>query len=239
MTPESIKNKIEISYTAIDLYMSTGQVSMKNLIKETGLTASDIYTLFPEKKSILSFYYPSIVYQYRMMISEIDDFDSYTLSEKLSNFIYTSFDVIDEQREFVQKSFYKTILKKGTHSEFHHEISLLIKEFYLSDPHISVSSGFMMGDRVFSFLAKEYLYVVNFWLNDDSEGKEKTFALVDKLTAFLEELSYSKIIDKGFDLTKYLVVHAGLGNRIPIVGDCIKDYFTNKDESSNQNEPTS
>ena len=56
MTPESIKNKIEISYTAIDLYMSTGQVSMKKLIKETGLTASDIYTLFPEKKSILSLY---------------------------------------------------------------------------------------------------------------------------------------------------------------------------------------
>jgi len=45
---------------------------------------------------------------------------------------------------------------------------------------------------------------------------------------------YNKIVDKGFDLAKYLISHAGLGKKIPLFGEWITSIF--KDEEEHQEE---
>lgn len=232
MTAEEINSKLEITESAIQLYMD-GNFTISNLVDKTGKTASDIYNLFPNKKSILSFYYTGLIYQYRAMIVEIGDFDSYTVSEKLSNFIYTTFDMMNEKRVFVEDTYNEYIFRKSE-SKFQEEVKELFEEFISDDPDIAVSAAFFIGDYFYSFLAKEYTHILKFWTKDNSEGYERSMALTDKLTAFVEELIYNKIIDKGFDLAKYLVNHAGLGNNIPIVGHCISDLFKeNKERDEN------
>tara|TARA_R100000781_G_scaffold33198_2_gene24106 strand:- start:1034 stop:1735 length:702 start_codon:yes stop_codon:yes gene_type:complete len=225
MTAEQINDKIEFCESAIDLMLTKSSFTIAQLSEATGKTASQIYSLFPNKKTILKYYYPSIVIRYSSMIEEIEDFDSYSISEKLSNFIFTSFDMLDDRKEFVEDTFEKMVFKKGCNSEFHHEVTALFKHFFTTDGRIAVSAGFVMKDYFYEFIAKEYLHIIKFWLEDDSNGKERSFALTDKLTGFVEEVVYNKVLDKGFDLAKYLISHAGLAKNIPLFGEWIESWF--------------
>lgn len=233
MTAEQINDKIELCETAIDLTLSDGKFTVTKLSEATGKSASQIYSLFPNKKAILEYYYPSLVIRYSAMIEEIDDFETYTISEKISNFVFTLFDMMDDRREFVEDTFDKLVFKKGCDSEFLKEVTALFKHFFTTDGRIAVSAGFVMKDYFYEFIAKEYLHIVKFWLNDESDGKERTFALTDKLTGFVEEIVYNKVLDKGFDLAKYLISHAGLGKNIPLFGEWITSWFK-EEETDNE-----
>lgn len=230
MTAEKLNTKIEISWKAVELYQKKGTVSIPDLVDTTGLTASQIYSHFPNKKSILSFYYPALVYQYWAMIEEIDEFEDYSVSEKLSNFIYTLFDMMSESPAFVDNTFHKYVFQKGYTTEFHKEVTALFKNFLTSDGEIAVSAGFFMKDYFYKILTSQYLFLVRYWTNDESEGKERSLALADKLTSLLQEAIYNKTVDKSFDLIKYLFSSIGAGKDIPFVGDCITDIFTEKEE---------
>ncbi len=230
MTTEKINTKIEITWKAVELYQQKGKVSIPDLVDATKLSASEIYSHFPNKKSILSFFYPALIYQYWAMIEEIDGFEDYSLSEKFSNFIYTLFDMMSESPAFVDDTFDKHIFRKGHTSEFHKEATTLFKDFLTSDGEIAVSAGFFMKDYFYKILASQYLFLIRFWLSDESEGKERTLALSDKLTSLLQEAVYNKTLDKSFDLVKYLFSSVGIGKDIPFVGDCITDLFTEKEE---------
>lgn len=229
MDTEKLNTKIEISEAAIDLYIEDN-FSIPNLTKKTGKSASEIYTLFPNKKSILEFNYPALVIRYQAMISEIGDFDSYSISEKLSNFAFTLFDMMDERREFVEDTFVKFEWSCTSKSDFQTEIKALFKDFFTSDGNIATSAGFFIGDWFYASLKTQYLFLIKFWLEDDSDGYERTFALTDKITGFIEELVYSKIADKGFDLAKYSLNAFGFSKQVEDFNDWVSSWFEDEPE---------
>jgi AcrR family transcriptional regulator len=233
MTAEQINTKIELCEAAIDLSLADSKFTIAQLTEATGKSASEIYSLFPNKDAILRYYYPSLVIRYSAMIEDIDDFETYSISEKISNFVFTLFDMMNDRIVFVDKSFDKMVFKKGCDSEFHEEVTQLLKHFFTTDGRIAVSAGFVMKDYFYEFIAKEYLHIIKFWLNDDSDGKERSFALTDKLTGFVEEVVYNKVIDKGFDLAKYLISHAGLVKNVPLFGEWITSWF-NEENTDNE-----
>jgi len=224
MNTEKLNLKIELTEAAIDLYIED-KFTIPNLTSKTGKTASEIYSLFPNKNAILKFYYPSLIVRYQAMISEIDDFDSYSISEKLSNFAFTLFDMMDERREFVEDTFDKYVWTCSSKSEFQKLIKSLFKDFFTSDGKIATSAGFFMGDLFYSSLKIQFLSLIKFWLDDNSEGRERTFALTDKITGFIEELVYSKIVDKGFDLAKYSMSAFGFNKQVEDFNDWISCWF--------------
>ncbi len=236
MSAEKINTKIEITWAAVELYSEKQKLSIPDLVDKTGLSASEIYSYFPNKKSILSFYYPALIYQYWAMIEEIEDFENYSISEKFSNFIYTLFDMLTDSEAFVKETLGKHVFNKGSRSDFHQETAALFKEFLTSDGNIAVSAGFFMKDYFYSMLASQYLFLVRFWLNDTSDQKENTLALVDKLTSLFEETVYNKTIDKGFDLVKYMFGTIGIGNDVPFFGDCMNDLFSEKNNKEEEDE---
>ena len=113
----SIK-KIEITWAAVDIYQEKKKVSIPDLVNKTNISATEIYQLFPNKHAILAYYYPALVLQYWAMIEEIEDFESYIISEKFSNFIYTIFDMMLEKEAFVTDTFNKYVFKKGVNRNF-------------------------------------------------------------------------------------------------------------------------
>ena len=224
MNTEKLNLKIELTEAAIDLYIED-KFTIPNLASKTGKTASEIYSLFPNKNAILKFYYPSLIVRYQAMISEIDDFDTYSISEKLSNFAFTLFDMMDERREFVEDTFDKYVWTCSSKSEFQKLIKSLFKDFFTSDGKIATSAGFFIGDLFYSSLKTQFLFLIKFWLDDNSEGRERTFALTDKITGFIEELVYSKIVDKGFDLAKYSMSAFGFNKQVEDFNDWISCWF--------------
>jgi len=224
MNTEKLNLKIELTEAAVDLYIED-KFTIPNLASKTGKTASEIYSLFPNKNAILKFYYPSLIVRYQAMISEIDDFDSYSISEKLSNFAFTLFDMMDERREFVEDTFDKYVWTCSSKSEFQKLIKSLFKDFFTSDGKIATSAGFFMGGLFYSSLKIQFLSLIKFWLDDNSEGRERTFALTDKITGFIEELIYSKIVDKGFDLAKYSMSAFGFNKQVEDFNDWVSSWF--------------
>ena len=50
MEAEQINKKTEITWAAVDLYLERGKVSIPDLVERTKLTATEIYSFFPDKK---------------------------------------------------------------------------------------------------------------------------------------------------------------------------------------------
>ncbi|MDZ7658374.1 TetR/AcrR family transcriptional regulator [Fodinibius sp.] len=217
--PETFETKFAISDTATDLFMQgDGQFYIKDIAKEIDITPAEVFNYFPNKKSILKFYYASLVIRYEMMIDEIDDFESYTLSEKLSNFAFSNFDMLQEKEAFVEATLSDFILNSFTKTDYEKELERLIKQFLQNDDRISVSSTLVLNSYSYAFLRRQYLELLRFWLNDTSEDKELSMELTDKATAVLEELMYNPVIDKSFDLAKFVNANKkAFINNIPIV----------------------
>lgn len=217
--PETFELKFAISDIATDLYTKgDGEFYIKDIAKEIDITPAEVFNYFPNKKAILEFYYASLVIRYEMMIDTIDDFESYTLSEKLSNFAFTNFDMLQEKEAFVKETLSEYILNSFSKTNFEKELERLIKKFLENDDHISISSTLVLNSYSYSFLRKQYLELLRFWINDTSEDRELSMELTDKTTAVLQELMYNPVVDKSFDLFKFINANRKTFiNNIPIV----------------------
>ncbi len=89
-------------------YISISRINMKSSIPITTI-------LFPS---------------YRTMIEEIEDFNTYSAGEKISNFIYTSFDLFAEQESFVQKTYHSFIYCPGCKNTFKERYLQLVQGFF-------------------------------------------------------------------------------------------------------------
>lgn len=208
---EKLQTKLEITGIAVDLYVEQdGSFTLKQISKETDISVGEIFDYFPNKEAILDFYYASLPIRYRLMLGEIDDFDSYSLSEKLSNFAYASFDLMAEKKEFVEMTFKSRIRCSYGKKEYTKKVEELLSSFFKQDPRISTSGSLLLNDLFYSLLTKKYLYLVSYWINDDSEGKERSMELTDKVTALIQEIMYNSVADKGFDLMKFLLSNTKL-----------------------------
>jgi len=214
---ETLQTKLEITGIAIDLYVEQdGEFSLNQISKEIDLSVAEIFDYFPNKQAILDFYYTSLVIRYRLMIDEIEDFETYSLSEKLSNFVFASFDMMSEKQAFVEQTFKRRIRCSYGKKEYSKKVEEVLRSFFNEDPGISSSGTLLLNELFFQLLAKKYLYLVSYWINDDSEGKERTMELTDKVTAFIQEVMYNSVADKGFDLLKFLLSNTKINCSNPI-----------------------
>ncbi len=203
--PETFETKFQIADAATDLYIEgDGHFLIKDVAHAVDLDPAEVFNYFPNKKAILKFYYASLIIRYEMMIDEIDGFESYTLSEKLSNFAFTSFDMLREKEPFVEATFKDYIIHCFGKTDYEKEVERLIKQFLENDSQISIASTLVLNEYAYSFLRRQYLELVRFWLNDTSEDKELTMELTDKVTGVLQEFIYNPVLDKSFDLLKFM-----------------------------------
>lgn len=217
--PEKFEIKFAIADAATDLYIEgDGHFWIKDAADRVDIDPAEVFNYFPDKKSILQFYYASLVIRYEAMVDEIEEFEAYTLSEKLSNFAFVSFDMLHEKEAFVEATFKDLILRSFVKTEFEKEVERLIKHFIETDEQLSISSALIQNKCAYSCLRRQYLELVRFWLNDTTDNKELSMELTDKLTSLLQELMYNNILDKGFDLAKFMASNReAFLNNIPIV----------------------
>jgi len=222
---ESLQKKQNWAESAAQYYLTCNIFTLKGLAEYLEEDVQEIYQHFAEADDLLKFYYELQVLKYRHMVLEIDDFEKLSLAEKLSNFAYTMFDLFSEDREFVTATFEDYILNSYYKTNFQEEVEDLFKEYIEADPRVSTSSQFITWPLFYGFLANEYLHLIHFWMDDSSPNYEKTMAFTDKLTSFLEEMMYSKILDKGFDLGRFLASNGAISHRYPLISYLIPTWL--------------
>lgn len=215
---ETFQTKFAIADTAVGIYEEHREsFTLKQVATKLEINVADIFEYFPNKQAILLYYYESLVYRYRLMLRDIEDFDDYLLAEKLSNFVFTTFDMLSEHEAFVRKTFRPLVVCSYTTTEFEKQTEQLLNEFFTGDSRISMSSGLFLNAYFFKLIRKKYIALVRFWLRDESEDKEVSMELTDKYTAFIQEVMYNAAIDKGFDLAKFFYT-----NTNTIIGDSFR-----------------
>lgn len=206
---EELETKLKIAVAAVDLYVEQdGEFTIHDVAASSDMAVAEIFEYFPNKKAILEFYYTSLIIRYRLMVEEIEDFNTYTLSEKLSNFMYASLDLLGEKKEFIQMSFDSLIRCSYTKTPFEKEAESVLTDFIKNDQGLSAGSQLLLNRLLYEVMLQKYLYIIGYWLTDDSENKERTIEFIDKLTAFIQEILYNKVADQGFELLKFLFTNS-------------------------------
>ncbi len=215
LDPKQVKT--DLALQAVSTYMDQGcSFTIASISESAGINETDFFDYFPHKTAALHYFYTSIPDRYRDMVAEIEGYDNLTAGEKLANYIYTVFDILQEQRDFVEETFDPFVFKSYATSGFEYQSRELISGFLENDPQIPPFTQMALTLPVDRFLAYEMLHVIKFWLGDTSEGSERSSELVEKLTAFIDEVLHTAVADRGFDLAKFMI-----SNRIvplPFIG---------------------
>lgn len=198
------KKKTKIAETAAKRYIENPRFTIQSLADELEMKTAEIFELFPNRKSILLFFYESRILAYREQTKSIEGYSDFSLNEKLSNLFLTLLDQFMEYREFVLSSYNKFISRNPSCTSFEREFKDELKIIFQSDQNISGSSRFFVNSLLYKTIYFHFHALILFWSKDESEKYEQSFALIDKWCSLIEELFYSKIVDKGFDFGKFL-----------------------------------
>jgi len=202
---EQTELKIRIAEIAAQKYIKNSRFTIQSIADELKISAKKIFELFPNRSSILRFYYESTLIVYREQREAIENYVDFTLSEKLSNLFLSILDQFSENREFVLKTYPTNFCTTSFKGSFDEDLNHEISEIFRSDSRISSSAGLLRQPLLYSAIVKHFDGFVLFWKNDESSMNQQTMALIDKWSSFLQELFYSKIADQAFDLGKFLL----------------------------------
>lgn len=211
MNKHELKRKISeaaAKRAAVNTYFSIASLAAKAGVKET-----EIQELFKTRNEILEFYYESRISIYKEQRKKIDDYSEFSLSEKISNLSLTIVELLGEDKDFVEKTYSQLVAKKiYCESGFRREMISELDQIFSDDGNISTACRPFLNSYSYNLIFTQFHGLIWFWLSDKSPHQENTLALIDKWSAVIEEICYSKITDKGFDLLKFLAYNSPLKN---------------------------
>lgn len=198
------EEKIRISKCGARLYLKNPRFTMSALAEEADLDKKEIYDYFSNRRDVLDYFYEGLLLEYKETTHSIDGYHEFTLSEKLSNLALTILDLMEPHREFVKATYWKLVGCPGRNTPFDEKFRDELRMIYESDSQQSRLSMAFNREPLFKAGTYNFHLLIRFWLHDQSEGRQKSMELVDKWTSFVQELHYSSILDRGFDVAKFM-----------------------------------
>lgn len=208
------EKRINIAEAATKRFVENPRFTILSLAKELDMESADIFDLFPNRSSILRYFYTSRLLRFRDETASLDDYSSYSLGEKLSALHLSLADQFQEQREFVLQTFNRSMGSPFRSSAFEKEYKQELRNIFENDHRIPSTASPLINRFLYQSLFYQFIGLISFWKRDESRNYENTMALVDKWSAFIEEIFYSRIADKGFDLAKFLFYRSPLSGCI-------------------------
>jgi len=214
----------KISDVAVTLFITDrSRFSIRNIAAAAEVSTDEVYAFYSTKDEILSDFYNIIPLLCNDQISKIDGYEDLKLADRLSNFMYTTFDLLQEQSAFVEKTFEKWHCSDRC-QPWRNRTAEHFRDILDLDPRVSDLNRVIIPEFGYKIASNLYMQLVHFWLQDSSDGSEKTLALVEKSMVFIQEVFYADILSKGFDLGRYLYSHVLPDH--PMVKK-LKNYYRN------------
>jgi len=207
---KSTKEKIQVAKAGATLYLTNSRFTMSALAEASKTSLENIYEYFPNRRSVLDFFYEAILIECQEITSKIEGYADFTLSEKLSNLALTIIDLMNEHKEFVRQTYNRKIVCTGQQQVFNEEFKHQLKLIYENDPKQSALSSAFNNQLLYKAGLTNFHLLINFWLKDTSTGNQKTMELIDKWTSFVQEVHYTAILDRGFEFAKFLYYNSPL-----------------------------
>lgn len=209
---KNTEEKIRISKSGAHLYLKNPRFSMTALAAAAELKTEKIYDYFSNRRDVLDFFYEGLILEYEESVRSIEKYDEFTLSEKLSNLALTILDLMDPYKEFIRQTYNKRIMCSRRTTSFEKHFRKQLKAIYESDSKQSRLSTAFNREPLYKTGTFNFHLLIRFWLRDKSTANQKTMEFVDKWTAFVEEIHYTSILDRGFDVAKFLFYNSPFSN---------------------------
>ncbi len=193
-----------------------------NDVLETGTDPKSVYAFCAKHKIIESDFYnffasldllKQIIWLkfFENAVSTIEkdkSFDSFSDKNKLLTLYFTLFEILTLNRSYVylSLSINKDVLKNlKVLKLFRNHFKTYIVDTVKSSSSESCNKLTQVTDPVFSEGAwLQFLFLLKFWMEDESKGFEKTDVLIEKSVNTVVDLLDTKPLERLFDLGKFL-----------------------------------
>jgi hypothetical protein len=206
--PQVTAEKVREAYMAYMLEYGYEPPSIFVFAKSLGLKESEFYNFYNSftaiKKAIwLGFFSDTLE---RLHSEEV--YMEYSVREKLLAFYYTWIEVLKENRSYVIQTV-KEVKKpeltpaflKPFKEHFVHFANELLSEGKETE---EVVDRPVIGNRYDDGLWLQLLFILNFWVKDDSQGFEKTDAAIEKAVNLSFDLMGKTAIDSLVNFAKFM-----------------------------------
>ncbi|MDN3549717.1 TetR family transcriptional regulator C-terminal domain-containing protein [Mucilaginibacter aquaedulcis] len=213
-TTESIQNAY------IDFVLTEGMQpkSVYIFAKQNEMTEAEFYQFFGSFEAVEQNIW---AYFARKTLTEIraqEVWAGYTAREKALSFFYAFFELLKSSRSFVVYSINKQ--PKGfTTPRVFEQLKAIYENFAEEILKEGIETSELNDRKFFSKRYKDalwiqFVFVLNFWVNDNSTGFEKTDEAIEKGVNVTFDLFQRSPIDNLFEYGKFLVQNGGIKDRM-------------------------
>jgi len=207
-TQVSPEEKIIKAYVEHVLEHGTRPASIFKFVKELKIKEEVFYESFNSFENIDKQIWLDLFQETINRLHTDEVFEEYSVREKLLAFFYTWIEVLKSQRSFILETTpkaQKPDLKpanltyvRDAFKEFINDLMLEAKETE------EVKTRPYISDRYEDAIWVQFLFLINFWIKDDSRGFEKTDAAIEKSVNLAFDLMGRGPLDTMVDFGKFL-----------------------------------
>jgi len=188
--------------------------SVYKFAKKNKMTEAEFYNFFGSFEGLEQNIWADFAQLTITEINKQEVWAQYSAREKALSFFYSFFELLKANRSFAVYSFRKAPRGLGTPRIFE-AMKTLFESFAEGILNEGLVSGELSDRKFFSKKYKDALwlqfgFVLNFWMNDNSAGFEKTDEAIEKGVNVTFDLFQRSPIDNLFEYGKFLAKNGGI-----------------------------
>lgn len=202
--------RAQIKDAFINHLLTQGKIppSVYVFANELGISETDFYQEFGSFDALHKEIWNDFLLTTIQTLQQSKEYGDYTAREKLLSFYFTMMEVLKVNRSYVLFS-YENYDKKELLPSFLKKV----RTTYLDFINVLIEEGLQTGkmkkrpyisDRYAEALWLQFLFVIRFWVKDDSKNFEQSDALVEKTVKITFEILGESPLDSFIDLAKFL-----------------------------------
>ena len=208
LSKETLRDKIIQLYIKHLLINGKDPESIYVFCENNGMTESSFYDEFSSFETLQKEIWNGFITQTIATLHGTQEYNEYSVREKLLSFYFTFIEVLKQNRSFVLY-FFQTQRKHELAPSFLKNA----RKSYLDFVNVLVEEGLQNGEfKKRPYLSEKYgdalwlqfLFLLRFWVNDESKSFESSDALIEKTVKLTFELLGESPLDSFIDLAKFL-----------------------------------
>ncbi len=200
----------QIKKAYIDFVLTNGEQpkSVYIFVKKLKISEADFYNFYASFESIEKMIWVELLMETIDQIQTQELWAQYSSREKMLSFFYSYVELLKANRSYVTYSLKSHGKKLGT-PEVLSGVKPIFENFAETVINEGLESGELADRKFFSKRYKDalwiqYAFILNFWIDDDSTGFEKTDEAIEKGIQVTFDLFQRSPIDNLFEYGKFL-----------------------------------
>ncbi len=188
--------------------------SVYSFAKKLKITEAEFYAFYASFESIEKNIWFELTVETIEEIQKQELWAQYSAREKMLSFFYSYVELLKSQRSFIVYSL-KSHQKRLSRPEVLASVKPIFENFAEQIINEGLESGELADRKFFSKRYKDalwvqYGFILNFWINDNSTGFEKTDEAIEKGIQVTFDLFQRSPIDNLFEYGKFLAQNGNL-----------------------------